>query len=131
MALLRAACAALVIPALTLACGEDEPVRPPGRTVRLALDEYRITPQAVVVGEGRIELVVRNEGRLAHDLKVVVPAEEPGDQPRELGGTATLRPGARGRASVTVRGAAELELVCTLANHDDLGQYGTLVVQAR
>lgn len=128
----RAACIALVAPALALAgCGQDEPVRAADGVVRLTLDEYLIAPQEVAVPTGRVRLVVRNDGRLAHDLKLVVPAEEPGDRPRELGGVPTLAPGETGRARVTVRRPAELELVCTLANHDDLGQYGTLVVRAR
>jgi hypothetical protein len=118
---------ALVAPALVAGCG-DERVRLTGGTLRATLDEYLVEPQAVSVPPGRLRLVARNEGRLSHNLRVVVPAEEPGDQPRALGGTATALPGETVEATVTLR-PGRYELVCTLANHDDLGQYGTLVVE--
>jgi plastocyanin len=125
----HAATLALVAPALALAaCGDDEPVRLDEPVLRATLDEYRITPQEVSVAPGRLRIVARNTGRLAHDLEVIVPAEGPGEQPRELGGTPTAQPGETVEATLTLR-AGEYELVCTLANHDDLGQYGTLIVE--
>ena len=121
---------ALVAPALLGGCGGAEPVRVTGGTLRATLDEYLVEPQDVSVPPGRLRLVARNEGRLSHNLRVVVPAEEPGDQPRTVGGTATARPGETVQATVTLR-PGRYELVCTLANHDDLGQYGTLIVERR
>ena len=132
MAPSRAACLLLVAPALTAAgCGGHEPLRLERPVLRATLDEYRISPQDVSVAPGRLRLVATNAGRLAHNLKVVVPADEPGRQPRRLGGTPTAQPGQTVTGTVRLRRPGEYELVCTLANHDDLGQWGTLIVEQR
>ena len=124
----RLASLALAAPALALGCGDAEPVRLAGGTLRATLDEYLVEPQSVSVPPGRLRLVATNEGRLSHNLRVIVPSEEPGDQPRTLGGTATALPGETVEGTVTLR-PGRYELVCALANHDDLGQWGTLVVE--
>ncbi len=123
----RRARALLLVPLLA-GCAEQEPVRAERGVVRATLDEYLVAPQAVVAPPGRLRLVARNDGRQTHNLKVVVPAEEPGERPRELGGTPTAQPGQTVEGTVRLR-PGSYELVCTLANHDDLGQYGTLVIE--
>jgi len=110
------------------ACGSD-PRRVDGATLRLRLDEYRITPQDVEMEAGRIRVVVRNAGRLTHNVAIESETEtDSEDNALVLGRTPTARPG--GNATVTV----DLEpgtyrLHCTVGNHDDLGQYGRLVVR--
>jgi plastocyanin len=124
-------------PALALAvalpgCGGGDPVPVDGRTLRLRLDEYRITPQDVRVDAGRLRIVATNVGRLTHNVKIV--KEDPSDSEapvEEVGGTRSTQPGES--AAVTFRDLepGEYRLACTIANHDDLGQYGSLVVRKR
>ena len=124
--------AALAIAACTAAgCGSDPPYAPAaGHTVRLRLDEYRVLPQRVIVPAGRIEIVARNTGRLTHNVAVVQfdrPLGE--DEEKQYARTPTAHPGDVVRTSVTLR-PGKYRLVCTIANHDNLGQYGELKVEA-
>ena len=125
--------AALALAASTVAagCGSDPPYTPAaGHTVRLRLDEYRVLPQRVTVPAGRIEIVARNTGRLTHNVAVVQfdrPLGE--DDEKQYARTPTAHPGDVVRASVTLK-PGKYRLVCTIANHDNLGQYGELKVEA-
>lgn len=101
-----------------------------GRTLRLRLDEYRILPQEVRVGAGRLRIVATNEGRLTHNVKIIRrdldDLEAPG---KEIGGTKSTHPGESASVTLERLEPGEYRLACTIANHDDLGQYGTLVVE--
>ena len=46
----------------------------------------------------------------------------------ELGGTRSTQPGESASMTFENLEPGEYRLACTIANHDDLGQYGTLVV---
>ena len=130
MARVRAPLTGLVASALTVsACGQD-PVRVAGGTLAVTVDEYRLRPQDVSVAPGRLTLVVRDTGRLTHNLRVAVSGGEPGEAPRLLGGTPTAHPGETVRGSVRLE-PGEYRLVCTIANHDDLGMRGVLTVEGR
>ena len=124
--------AALALAASTVAagCGSDPPYTPAaGHTVRLRLDEYRVLPQRVTVPAGRIEIVARNTGRLTHNVAVVQfdrPLGE--DEEKQYARTPTAHPGDVVRTSVALR-PGKYRLVCTIANHDNLGQYGELKVE--
>jgi len=124
--------AALALAASTVAagCGSDPPYTPAaGHTVRLRLDEYRVLPQRVTVPAGRIEIVARNTGRLTHNVAVVQfdrPLGE--DEEKQYARTPPAHPGDVVRASVTLK-PGKYRLVCTIANHDNLGQYGELKVE--
>lgn len=125
--------AALALAASTAAagCGSDPAYTPAaGHTVRVRLDEYRVVPQRVTVPAGRIELVARNTGRLTHNVAVVQfdrPLGE--DEEKQYARTPTAHPGDVVRTSVTLK-PGKYRLVCTIANHDNLGQYGELKVEA-
>ena len=112
-------------------CGNDPPyVAAGGHTVSLRLDEYRVLPQRVTVPAGRIEITARNTGRLTHNVAVVQfdrPLGE--DEERQYARTPTAHPGDVVRMSVTLK-PGKYRLVCTIANHDNLGQYGELKVEA-
>ena len=126
---LRATLALLGAAALVAGCGEPDPVADRDGVLRLTLDEYTITPQNLKVRAGRIKLVVRNEGRLAHDVAIESDVEGEGTQPRIYGRTDVARPGERVRERGTIRLApGRYRLSCTLGNHDNLGQFGTLEV---
>ena len=113
-------------------CGGDEPYVPAsGRTISLRLDEYRVLPQRITVRAGTVRIVGHNTGRLTHNVAVVQFDRPLGDeQERRYGRTPTAHPGQR--VETTVRLApGKYRLACTIANHDNLGQYGELKVLAR
>jgi uncharacterized cupredoxin-like copper-binding protein len=111
-------------------CGRDAPyVGASGHTVSLRLDEYRVLPQRVTVPAGRVRIVARDVGRLTHNVAVVQfdrPLGE--DEEKQYARTPTAHPGDVVRTTVTLK-PGKYRLVCTIANHDNLGQYGELKVQ--
>ena len=119
--------AAIVLPT---GCSDNDPVREDQPVVRVTLDEYAITPQDVSVPSGKVELVARNIGRLTHNLQIEIPPEDPDEQTETLGGTPTAQPGTTVSATVDLKPGTYL-MRCSLANHDDLGMTGTLVVRRR
>ena len=116
--------------ALPTGCSDDDQVRSDQPVVRVTLDEYAITPQDVSVPSGKVELVARNIGRLTHNLQVEIPPEDPDEQTETLGQTPTAQPGTTVSATVDLKPGTYL-MRCSLANHDDLGMTGTLVVRRR
>ena len=111
-------------------CGSDAAYVPAsGRAVNLRLDEYRVLPQRVTVPAGRVRIIARNVGRLTHNVAVVQfdrPLGE--DEEKQYARTPTAHPGEVVRTSVTLK-PGKYRLVCTIANHDNLGQYGELKVE--
>ena len=128
----RALFGALLAAAIVLAtgCSDDAPVREDQPVVRVTLDEYAMTPQDISVPSGRVELVARNIGRLTHNLQIEVPPKDPDAQTETLGETPTAQPGTTVDATVDLKPGTYL-MRCSLANHDDLGMTGTLVVRKR
>ncbi len=121
--------AALAAAALALpGCGGGESLSTNRPIVRIALDEYRIVPQDIAVRPGRIKFVVRNTGRLTHNLVIQLP-EGAGGQPLLVDRVATMQPGQAAEPIKVTLSPGEYRLVCTIANHDDLGQFGTLTVR--
>jgi plastocyanin len=111
-------------------CGTDVAyTRAPDRRVEVRLDEYRVLPEHIEVRAGRVTLVAHNDGRLTHNL-AVVQFERPLGTEQEKGygdPTKTLFPGETGQTTVDLK-PGKYRLVCTIANHDNLGQYGELKV---
>jgi uncharacterized cupredoxin-like copper-binding protein len=108
-------------------CGGDDVFRTQRPILRITLDEYRIVPQDIEVKPGPIKLVVRNAGRLTHNLVIQVPGK-PDDKPMQIARVATMQPGQTAAPVKVTLAPGEYRLVCTIANHDDLGQFGTLKV---
>ncbi len=115
--------------------GRAEAVR--NHTIGLRLDEYRIIPQRISAPAGPLRIIVRNRGVLTHNLAVLTIPSDPEAQPKVLGRTPTVHPGERAdewvvgghrRQTLDLR-PGRYRLACTLANHDDLGQFGTLIVR--
>jgi hypothetical protein len=121
--------AVLAVPAIVLGgCGDDDVLRTERPIVRVTLDEYRIVPQRIVVKPGRLKLVARNTGRLTHNLVIQIP-EGPDEAPVEIARVGTMQPGETGEPIKVTLKPGTYRLVCTIANHDDLGQDGTLEVE--
>jgi uncharacterized cupredoxin-like copper-binding protein len=99
--------------------------------LRLKLDEYRISPQTIDIGRGRTKFVVRNTGRLTHNLVIEKAPTDSRDEPEVFYQTTTLQPGQSAAPFKLVLPPGKYRLRCTIANHDDLGQYGELRVRAR
>lgn len=108
--------------------GEPAAVAVPGTTLRVTLDEYRIQPQNVRMKAGRIHLVAVNEGRLTHNLVVESITDDPTKEV-VYGRTDTAHPGetVKERDPITLK-PGRYRLACTISNHENLGQYGTLTV---
>jgi plastocyanin len=114
-------------------CGEDEeaPSRsqkapaltvPAGGTVRIVGKEYSFEPSEVEVkGAGPLTLTLRNEGALAHNVKVVKDEQE-------LGGTPTF-PGGRTESGRVNLEHGNYRMLCTVGDHAELGMVGTLRVR--
>jgi plastocyanin len=128
------ALAALALAATGLAgCGSEDKQ---GRTatvsnavpVEVVADEYSFDPSTLVVrtGTGKrpasVDLQLRNEGALAHNIKVLE-----GD--REIGGTPTFEGGETRSGRVELK-PGKYRMVCTVGNHEELGMKGTLEVSA-
>jgi uncharacterized cupredoxin-like copper-binding protein len=130
MPLRRSLPATVFVVAATLsACGADDPYVPArGQTVALRLDEYRVLPTRLTVPAGRIRIVARNVGRLTHNAAVVQFERPLGeDEDRQYARTKTAHPGDVVSTTVTLK-PGKYRIVCTIANHDNLGQYGELKV---
>jgi uncharacterized cupredoxin-like copper-binding protein len=114
------------------ACGSG-PAPAGARAGRLAitLDEFRVRPERIRVRAGRLRIVARNGGVLAHDVVVLEGRRSlnPADE-RRFGTSPTALPGQTVRLTVRLR-PGRYRLACVLSNHDNLGQYAELEVVAR
>ncbi len=119
----------LLLTAALAGCGAEGTVREDSSALRITLDEYRITPQDVSVRPGRLKFIVRNSGRLTHNLVVQIPPRKRNAPYLEVGRVDTAQPGESPPPIKLRLETGTYRMVCTIGNHDDLGQYGTLKVQ--
>jgi uncharacterized cupredoxin-like copper-binding protein len=127
----RATLLLVALAAVTVAgCGAVAYTRAPNHRVALRLDEYRVTPEHIEVDAGRITFVARDTGRLTHNLKVVAfKRPKSGEQETQFGDTMkTLFPGQTGSITVDLA-PGKYRLICSIANHDNLGQWAELKVK--
>ena len=112
---------ALVVLAVTAAagslvgCASDGPSQANGPIVDITLADYTITPNAVTIGTGVVNLRVTNTGNIEHNLTV-------GGR-----GTRNLAPGAQQTVSVDLAVGA-YNMWCDVQGHVAMGQTGTLNV---
>lgn len=103
-------------------CGDSEPttvVR--GDRVTVALDDFRFEPQAIRVRSGRLSFALSNRGRQAHTFRLRVEGRPVVEVPSLLPGESDTQ------AATLERG--NYRMFCALANHEELGMYGTLTVR--
>ena len=119
---------ALALPGL----GGPEQVRSERPQVEFTTDEYAISPSDLSVRPGRIKFVLRNEGRLTHNVRVeTVPEDGERGRPACLDrpcGTPTAQPGQCVEGKLTLE-PGTYRLTSTIGNQDDLGVNGRLVVE--
>ena len=114
------AAAGAALAAATIAgCGHQTVVGS-NRTLQLALTEYRVVPQTTRARPGQLAIVVRNEGRLTHNLTLSRGRTV-------LAQTVPLPPGASAELVLTLTSGRYL-LASTLFSDQTLGEYGTLTV---
>ena len=114
--------AALVAAVLFAGCGGAGPaIEARGQRVAIELDDFLIRPQNVRAEGGELTFAVTNRGRLGHNFRLR-------DGGREVVEVTTLLPGESATASATLR-PGTYKMVCTVANHEQLGMTGRLVVR--
>ena len=115
--------AALLAAAVLAGCGGSEPtVQVRDQRAEIALDDFLIRPQNVRAPAGELAFAVTNQGRLGHNLRLRGGAD--GEQVV----TTTLLPGKAATESVTLA-PGTYTMLCTVANHEQLGMTGRLVVR--
>jgi plastocyanin len=127
----RFACALLLTVLLASGCGGgddggDKPARaatvPANGTLDMTAKEYSFDPGAITVaGAGRLTIALRNDGSLAHDIRI-----RKGDT--EVGGTQAFAGGETRKAPVNLEHGT-YEFLCTVGDHAELGMRGKLTVK--
>lgn len=90
------------------------------RTLTVELTEYKLIPQNVRVAQGELTIIVRNYGRLAHNLSVTMDGVNEGS-------TLPLLPGQSARLAVYLT-PGKYVMASTILSDQALGEYGTLTV---
>jgi uncharacterized cupredoxin-like copper-binding protein len=94
----------------------------PNSTLTVVGTEYSFDPGAVTVsGAGRLTIRLRNDGELAHNLRLTRNGEE-------VGGTPTM-PGGRTESGRVNLEHGRYEMLCTVGDHAELGMRGEFEVR--
>lgn len=103
-------------------CGAAPAARVPDGRFTVTLDDYMLQPQAIRVPAGPLTVTIVNRGRIAHAFAL------------RSGATATvlrmsaIKPGERASRSFRLA-HGHYRMLCPIANHEELGMWGTLVVR--
>jgi plastocyanin len=111
-------------------CSDNEQYRYAlDNTVQVRLSEYKILPRRIIVNAGDISLFAQNDGRLTHNLVIEEEQPEIGAEAVRYGRTPTLHPSELGTEVYPFKlKPGTYRMVCTVANHENLGMYGELKV---
>jgi hypothetical protein len=132
-ALIRAAALVATLMIAVAGCGGTKTLRVRGDVVRLRLEEYRMVPQQVRVDGPRVRIVATDAGILTHNVKIFSTTKTDSEgKPIQIGtGTPTAHPGETVTSKVLTLAPGRYRLACSIANHDDLGLHGILIVSGR
>jgi plastocyanin len=122
----------LAVGAVALAgCGGDDDggggggavTVPADAPIEVSADEYKFSPESIVVegGGGPLKVTLRNDGATAHDLRVQHDGED-------VGGTPIFGPDQSKTATVALK-PGKYEFICSVGDHEALGMKGTLEVK--
>jgi plastocyanin len=126
---MRRLAAPLALLVLAAGCGGDDSessgrtvTTAPGTTVTVDAHEYAYDPDRLVVQRpGTVTIRLRNQGELAHNLRVRRDGEE-------IGGTPSFAAGGSRTAQLRLR-PGKYEFLCTVGDHAELGMKGELEVK--
>lgn len=104
----------------TAGCGTTTTVGR-GRTLQIALNEYRITPQDVRAPNGALTIFVHNYGRLTHDLVITLKGQT-------WAATKPIAPGQTEELDAALSPGHYL-MASSILSDQALGAYGTLIVR--
>ena len=113
----------LLAAVLLAGCTDDATSARPKRSgwVDVTLRDFRLHPQIVSARKRRLTFRVINRGRLPHNFHI----RGVGRERLEIG---TLLPGESTAQTVTLpRG--EFRMYCSISNHEELGEYGSLSIR--
>lgn len=113
----------MLLAALLAGCDRKDTVAIDGSVVEVSIRDYRLTPQNVSVGRGRITFAITNDGREPTNFRVR-------RRKRELVSIATLEPGEYGTATADLR-PGEYVMFSSVGRHEALGEHGKLIVTRR
>jgi hypothetical protein len=117
----------LVLALCLTGCGSNL-VLVKGTEIRFRLDEFSITPQNVQVHAGKIKFAAVNAGVETHDLVVEPDHLNSAGDPIYLNTPVIAQPGQLIPPFKLNLAPGHYKLVDTVADHVDLGEYGTLTV---
>ena len=129
----RPALAALTLAAIAWSAGcggSGDVVVDRDGILRLTVEEYRIEPEKIEVRAGRVNMVARNRGVLTHNVAILEYTEGEDANPNTYARTPTAHPGQTVSTDPDpVLEPGKYRLACTIANHENLGQFGVLYVR--
>lgn len=106
------------------------------QTVRATLNEFNVVPSAQAARAGKVTFVVRNTGKVMHELVVVRTSKPAGsllkgkeaDETGAVGEVGELKPGATKKLTLTL-GRGHYALLCNLPGHYLAGQFADFYVK--
>jgi uncharacterized cupredoxin-like copper-binding protein len=128
----RAVAAATLIVALTAFVAHEAAGRNAAATVRVTEKEWSVKPAPASVKPGQVTFVLKNAGKLAHELVVLKTKIAPGKlptkgtkatEPGRLGRIPSVKPGGTKRVTLSLK-AGKYVLICNLPAHYKSGQFG-------
>ena len=109
-----------------------------GSTVSVRLKEFTLTPRPATVKPGKVTFVVKNTGKLEHELVVMKTNVAPGKLPLNakgrvpekgvMGEAGDIKPGQTKKVTLTLK-PGKYVLLCNLAGHYKAGQYAGFTVK--
>lgn len=115
----------------TLRASKDPGVRLDGDRINVELREFSLTPQAVSIPAGNIEVYATNRGKQVHNLQIeTIVARSSDERPKTLLSVPALQPGETNSDNGTLT-PGKYRWRSSIANDDDLGMYGVIEVRQR
>lgn len=109
-----------------------------GATTTVQLKEFKLTPKPAIAKAGKVTFVVKNAGKLEHEMvvlktntpagKLVVNAKSRVSEKGSVGEAGDIKPGQTKKLTLTLK-PGKYVLLCNLAGHYKAGQYAGFTVK--